>query len=127
MDPLLVLSGHHHPSANFSGRTKGGSIEDQRRPFCDLVRFVERLHKTMKDEFYSIIFRKKLIFSLEELQKDLDEWMDKYNTLRPHSGKYCYGKTPLQTFEESKHIALEKQISNNVDLSDNENRLPKTA
>lgn len=89
--------------------------------------FVERLHKTMKDEFYSIIFRKKLIFSLEELQKDLDEWMDKYNTLRPHSGKYCYGKTPLQTFEESKHIALEKQISNNVDLSDNENRLLKTA
>ena len=89
--------------------------------------FVERLHKTMKEEFYSIIFRKKLIFSVEELQKDLDEWMDKYNTLRPHSGRYCYGKTPLQTFEESKHIALEKQIGNNGDLSDSKNELIKTA
>lgn len=87
--------------------------------------FVERLHRTIKDEFYSIIFRKKLIFSVEELQKDLDEWMHKYNTLRPHSGRYCYGKTPLQTFEESKHIALEKQISNNEVVSDNENSLLK--
>lgn len=80
--------------------------------------FVERLHKTMKDEFYSMIFRKKVITTIEELQIHLDDWLKQYNTLRPHSGRYCYGKTPYQTFVESKHIAFEKQISYNLVSSD---------
>src|SRR3954453_18503072 len=33
-----------------------------------------------------------------------------YNELRPHSGKYCFGKTPMQTFLDSKHLADEKQL-----------------
>lgn len=31
---------------------------------------------------------------------------------RTHSGKHCYGKTPLQTFIESALLALDKQLSN---------------
>ena len=27
-----------------------------------------------------------------------------------HSGKYCYGKTPMQTFQETKYLAKSKQI-----------------
>lgn len=50
--------------------------------------------------------------TLEELQQDVDEWMRHYNEERPHSGKYCYGKTPMQTFEESKHLAKEKELDN---------------
>ena len=73
---------------------------------------VERLHGTMKREFYEIIFRKKIITSLEDLQSELELWLNDYNNLRPHSGRYCYGKTPMQTFRDSKHIAIEKDISN---------------
>lgn len=73
----------------------------------------ERLHRTMQDECYNILFRKKLYNSLGELQTDVDEWLRKYNHNRPHSGRYCYGKTPYQTFLESKHIALEKTIDEN--------------
>ena len=54
----------------------------------------ERFHKTLQDECYSLLFRKKLYHSLEELQVDLDAWLEKYNRERPHSGRYCYGKTP---------------------------------
>ena len=36
--------------------------------------------------------------------------MKEYNENRPHSGKYCFGKTPMQTFVDSKHLAQEKQI-----------------
>lgn len=68
----------------------------------------ERFHKTIKEEFYDRAFRKKIYTSIEELQKDLDEWLVYYNTHRPHSGRYCYGKTPLQTFLESKYLAHEK-------------------
>ena len=68
----------------------------------------ERFHKTTKQEFYDIAFRKKLYRTLDELQADLDEWLQDYNTRRPHSGRYCYGKTPMQTFLDSKHLAIEK-------------------
>ena len=70
----------------------------------------ERFHRTIQDEFYAIAFRKKLYQSLEELQKDLDDWIEWYNHQRTHSGKYCFGKTPWQTFLDSIHLALEKQL-----------------
>ena len=71
----------------------------------------ERFHKTIKNEFYDIAFRKKLYTSVDELQIDLDIWLMKYNEQRPHSGRYCYGKTPMQTWRETLHIAHEKNIS----------------
>ena len=69
----------------------------------------ERFHRTMLDEFYRVAFRKKLYSSLAELQADADKWIDYYNRERPHSGRYCYGKTPLQTFRESKKLVEAKQ------------------
>jgi transposase InsO family protein len=77
----------------------------------------ERFHRTLKEEFYDIAFRKKLYTTMEELQVDVDEYLRKYNKQRPHSGKYCYGKTPMQTFRESLKIAKEKNLSER-DLSD---------
>lgn len=70
----------------------------------------ERFHRTMKQEFYDIAFRKKIYRTLEELQVDVDHWIAKYNQQRPHSGKHCYGKTPMQTFLEATHLAVEKTI-----------------
>lgn len=88
---------------------------------------VERLHKTMQDEFYAIAFRKKIYNTMEELQIDLDAWLYKYNELRPHSGKYCYGKTPMQTFRDSKHIALEKVLNSMLEQSDSSTNLAEAA
>lgn len=70
----------------------------------------ERFHRTVQEEFYSVAFRKKLYRTLDELQADLDEWLREYNERREHSGKYCYGKTPMQTFLNSKHLAHEKML-----------------
>jgi transposase InsO family protein len=75
----------------------------------------ERFHQTIQNEFYAIAFRKKIYTTLEEMQKDLDEWMIYYNNERPHSGKYCYGKTPMQTFLDSIHLTQEKMLENNFD------------
>jgi hypothetical protein len=58
--------------------------------------------------------------TLEELQLDVDEWINHYNTERPHSGKYCYGKTPMQTFQESKQLAQEKELDNRKWWADNQ-------
>jgi len=70
----------------------------------------ERFHRTIQDEFYAIAFRKKLYTTLEEIQIDLDEWVEQYNRERTHTGKYCFGRTPLQTFRETKHLAQAKQL-----------------
>jgi hypothetical protein len=64
----------------------------------------------MQEEFYCVAFRKKLYENLDDLQQDLDAWMDYYNLERPHSGRYCYGKTPMQTFWDSKDLALKKRL-----------------
>ena len=74
----------------------------------------ERFQRTILNEFYQVAFRKKIYSSLEELQQDVDDWVREYNEERPHSGKYCYGKTPMQTFEDSLHIAKEKMIGYNL-------------
>ena len=71
----------------------------------------ERFHKTIKDEFYSIAFRKKIYLTLEELQKDLDVWMDGYNSRRTHQGKRCQGRTPMETFRENLPLAREKMLN----------------
>ena len=71
----------------------------------------ERFHRTIKQEFYDIAFRKKIYTSVEQLQYELDAWLFKYNEQRPHSGRYCFGKTPMQTFRDSIHIALDKNIT----------------
>jgi transposase InsO family protein len=70
----------------------------------------ERFHKTIQDEFYAVAFRKKIYHSLEEIQEDVDKWIEEYNTERTHSGKYCFGKTPRQTFLDSKKLAEDKML-----------------
>jgi transposase InsO family protein len=70
----------------------------------------ERFHKTILDEFYRVAFRRKVYNSLDELQADLDRWLIEYNQQRTHSGKYCFGKTPMQTFEDSLSLAKEKML-----------------
>jgi len=70
----------------------------------------ERFHQTIQNEFYATAFRKKVYTSLAELQEDADKWILEYNIERTHSGKYCFGKTPMQTFLESKHLAQEKAL-----------------
>lgn len=72
----------------------------------------ERLNRTIQDEFYAIAFRKKVYSSIDEIQTDLDLWLETYNKERTHMGKYCFGRTPLQTFEETLSLAKEKQLDN---------------
>lgn len=62
--------------------------------------FVERFHRTLKDEFFSKAFREKIYGSFEELQRDLDGFLEFYNTGRIHSGYRCDGRTPMQTLKD---------------------------
>ena len=71
----------------------------------------ERFHKTVLNEFYRPAFRRKLYSTIEEIQADLDRWMKHYNEERPHQGRWCYGKTPMDTFRDSIDLAKEKMLA----------------
>lgn len=73
----------------------------------------ERFHRTIQNEFYAVAFRKKLYDSIETLQVDLDQWIKEYNEQRTHSGKYCFGRTPWETFLASKNLAVDKMVDQN--------------
>ena len=74
----------------------------------------ERFHKTILQNFYQIAFRKKIYRTIEELQADLDEWIKDYNERRPHEGKRCNGRTPMETFVDGIKICREKTIDQNL-------------
>ena len=85
--------------------TKTKAMSPQTNGVC------ERFHKTILQEFYQVTFRKKLYSELETLQKDLDEWLTYYNCERTHQGRHCDGRTPMQTFIDSKQIWNEKNLN----------------
>jgi transposase InsO family protein len=55
---------------------------------------VERLHKTMRAEFFTP--KDGLFATVEELQAALDGWVTEYNTTRPHQS--CGGRPPAERF-----------------------------
>lgn len=75
----------------------------------------EAFHKTVLNEFYRVTFRKKIYQDLENLQKDLDEWLNYYNNSRTHQGKRCQGRTPKQTFMDSLELVKQKNLDNEND------------
>ena len=79
----------------------------------------ERLNSTILNEFYKVAFRKKIYSSIEEVQKDLDIFMDHYNRERTNQGKHCQGRTPLETFKEGLKN-YEELVQDSLDDSEKE-------
>jgi len=73
----------------------------------------ERFHRTILSEFYQVAFRKKVYKTIKDLQKDLDEWIFKYNNERTHQGKICEGRTPMQTLLDGKEVWKQKRLDLN--------------
>lgn len=99
---------HHEYELYLAGENIDHSRTKAKSPQTNGI--VERYHKTMLNEFHRIAFRKKIYATIAELQRDLDYWMAEYNEERPHQGRYCFGKTPMQTFLDARTIARDKQI-----------------
>jgi Integrase core domain/Mu transposase, C-terminal domain len=55
---------------------------------------VERLHKTMRAEFFTP--KDRSFAAIAELQDALDGWVREYNTERPHQS--CGGRPPIERF-----------------------------
>ncbi len=81
-------------------------------------KFIDTYTKVADAELYQVktaltaadMLNDRVVRFFEQLQEDLDRWLRHYNQERPHSGKYCFGKTPMQTFQDSIKIAKEKML-----------------
>lgn len=62
--------------------------------------FIERFHRTILDEHFRVMGRKKFYESVEEMQKDLDAYLVQYNQKRPHQGRLMNGRVPYQMFKQ---------------------------
>jgi transposase InsO family protein len=60
--------------------------------------FIERFHRTVLDEHFRVAGRTKWYESIEEMQTDLDRYLELYNTQRSHQGYHMNGRTPYQAF-----------------------------
>jgi len=60
--------------------------------------YVERLHRTLLDEHFRVQGRTKWYESVEQMQTDLDAYLQHYNHKRPHQGRNMNGKTPHKAF-----------------------------
>lgn len=70
----------------------------------------ERFHRTLLQEFYQVAFRRRVFETIDQLQKELDTWIEFYNTERTHQGKMCCGRTPFETLIDGKTVWAEKRL-----------------
>jgi transposase InsO family protein len=59
--------------------------------------FVERFHRTAKEEFFEVALRETFYETVEALQADWDRFLIYYNTERTHLGYRNMGKRPIDT------------------------------
>jgi transposase InsO family protein len=84
---LLALEGIDHRTTQVrSPRTNG---------------FVERLNRTLLDECFRVAGRTTWYTASEEIQRDLDRFLEYYNVQRSHQGYRLKGRTPAQALREA--------------------------
>ena len=74
--------------------------------------FIERFHRTLLDEHLRVKGRTTWYESLDERQADLDEYLELYNSNRPHRGRKMNGGTPFTVFKAGIPKALKAAAVN---------------
>lgn len=84
---LLAMEGIEHRTTKVrSPRTNG---------------FVERMNRTLLDECFRIGGRSTWYESVDQLQIDLDTYLERYNLRRSHQGYRLAGRTPAQAMADA--------------------------
>jgi transposase InsO family protein len=90
---LLAMEGIEHRTTKVrSPRTNG---------------FVERMNRTLLDECFRIGGRSTWYESVEQLQADLDQYLERYNLRRSHQGYRLGGRTPTQALADALSVTVD--------------------
>lgn len=75
--------------------------------------FIERLYRTLLDEHFRIKGRTTWYESVEQMQTDLDSYLEHYNTQRPHQGRMMEGQIPYSMFKKDLKL-IPKEVRSKV-------------
>jgi transposase InsO family protein len=78
--------------------------------------FVERMNRTLLDECFRVQGRTTWYIEVEEIQRDLDKFIEYYNLERSHQGYRLKGRTPAQALREA--LGTEELPSVLMDLTE---------
>jgi transposase InsO family protein len=93
---LLAMEGIEHRTTKVrSPRTNG---------------FVERMNRTLLDECFRVGGRSTWYESVEQLQADLDHYLERYNLRRSHQGYRLAGRTPAQATADALGITADELL-----------------
>lgn len=62
------------------------------------------MNRTLLDECFRVKGRETRYTEIVEIQRDLDRFMDYYNTQRTHQGYRLKGRTPAQALKDALRI-----------------------
>ena len=83
--------------------------------------FVERMNRTLLDECFRVAGRQTWYIEPEEIQRDLDRFLEYYNLHRSHQGYRLQGRTPAQALCEALGIEeLPTTLGSNLDETEGE-------
>ena len=106
IESVLTDNGSEFISHRFEKMLRDYDIEHYRilkgKPM--LNGYCERFQRTIYEEFYQPVFRKKFFNNLEDLQKDLDRYLVYYNFNRAHFGLLRTGAKPIDVFRSKSAI-----------------------
>jgi hypothetical protein len=80
-----------------------------RRPQSNGI--IERFHRTLLDEHFRVEGRRTWFETIEEMQARLDDYLEGYNSRRPHQGYGLNGGTPIRVFTEGLPKANTKEVT----------------
>ena len=84
-------------------------LSDNGREFCGrpdqhpyelFLQLEDIAHRTLLDEHFRVEGRRTWFETSDEMQAVLDEYLETYNTKRPHQGRGMNGRTPIRAFTE---------------------------
>ena len=87
--------------------------------------FVERMNRTLLEECFEVNGRQTWYIEPEEIQRDLDIFIEYYNLKRSHQGYRLKGRTPAQALKEA--LAVNDLPPTNSDLTNEEEMSPLNA
>ncbi|MGH3432613.1 MAG: DDE-type integrase/transposase/recombinase [Thermocrispum sp.] len=100
---IVTDNGPQFISQQFTGHVTALGVDHTRTPprSPDYNAVCERFQGTALEEFYRPTFHRGHISDVGLLNRQLQGWLERYNTRRRNRGAYMHGRTPLQVLQSS--------------------------
>ena len=109
VDQVLTNKSYIYRSAELKNSFKNLIDDNFGHRTIDEIDKCTTFHHSVMDDFYIKNFRLKSYKGLENLQKDLNNWISEYNR-SPCKRNYCYGKSPVEVLNSLEDFLWEKSL-----------------